>query len=247
MPFRRRTVLIVAVALMTVALSSFACHKNSSPPTAPSSAPAAAVTSMVIQGPSRMAPGDTVQFTAIATFGDRTTRNYTKDVKWVGFPGKYFTISETGEAVALAPGDAHVFASVPSGCGSRCSGQTAVVVLPPNTYRLTGKVLESGLPVQGATATVIGGSDGRLSSTTDYEGQYRLYGVSGSVQIAVAKSGYEDMAKAVTVTADDVLDFPEARQIGTIPLVSGTLRADAASGQRLFDGAVRLQRAATAA
>ena len=207
---------------MTVALSSVTCHKDSSPPTAPSSAPAGAVTSIVIQGPSRIAPGETVQFTAIATLDDRTTRNYTKDVKWVGFPRDVLTISETGEVVALAPGDAHVFASVPSGCASRCSGQTAVVVLPPNTYRLTGKVLESGLPVQGATATVIGGSDSRLSSTTDYDGQYRLYGVAGSVQITVAKSGYEDMAKAVTVTADDVLDFPEARQIGAIPLVSGT-------------------------
>ena len=213
---------IAAVALTTVALSSIACHKNSSPPTAPSSAPGAAVTSLEVQGPSRMAPGDTAQFTAIATFGDRTMRNYTKDVKWVGFPREVLTVSETGEAVALARGDAHVLAFLPSGCGSRCPAETAVVVLPPNTYRLTGKVLESGLPVQGATATVIGGSDSRLSSTTDYDGQYRLYGVAGSVQITVAKSGYEDMAKAVAVTADDVLDFPEARQIGTIPLVSGT-------------------------
>jgi len=132
------------------------------------------------------------------------------------------TISETGEALALARGDAHVSAYIPSGCGLGCSGETVVVILPPNTYRLTGKVLESGLPVQGATATVIGGSDSGLSSTTDYQGQYRLYGVAGSVQIKVAKSGYEDVAKAVTVTADDVLDFPEARQAGAIPLLSGT-------------------------
>ena len=124
---------IAAVVLTTVALASIACHKDSSPPTAPSSAPATAVTSIVIQGPSRIAPGDRVQFTAIATFDDRTTRNYTQAVKWVGFPREVLTISETGEAVALAPGDAHVFASVPSGCGSPCSGQTAVVVLPPNT------------------------------------------------------------------------------------------------------------------
>lgn len=163
-----------------------------------------------------------MQLTAIATFGDGTTRNYTRDVKWVGLPRDVLTISETGEAVALARGDAHVFASLPSGCGVRCSGQAAVLVLPPNTYRLTGRVLESGLPVQGATATVIGGGDGGLSSMTDFDGQYRLYGVAGSAQIKVAKSGYEDMAKAITVTADDVLDFPEARQIGAIPLVSGT-------------------------
>ena len=162
-----------------------------------------------------------MQFTAIATFSDRTTRNYTKDVRWAGFPRDVLTINEAGEALALARGDAHVSAYIPSGCGLGCSGETVVVVLPPNTYRLTGKVLESGLPVQGATATVIGGSDS-LSSTTDYEGQYRLYGVAGSVQIKVTKPGYEDIAKGVTVTADDVLDFPEARQTRAIALVSGT-------------------------
>ena len=214
---------IAAVALISVALLSIACDKKPNPPTAPSSAPAGTATSIVIQGPSRIAPGDTVQFTAIATFGDRTTRNYTKDVKWGVSPKGVLTISETGEAVALARGEAHVFATLPStGCGVSCSPQTVVLVVPPNTYRLTGKVLESGLPVQGARVTVIGGSDSTLSSTTEYDGEYKLYGVAGRVQIKVAKSGYEDMAKAVAVTADDVLDFPEARQIGAIPLVSGT-------------------------
>jgi len=40
-------------------------------------------------------------------------------------------VSETGEAVALTRGDAHVLAFLPSGCGSRCPAETAVVVLPP--------------------------------------------------------------------------------------------------------------------
>ena len=213
---------IAAVGLLFVALSSAVCHKSSGPPTAPSSAPPGTARSIVIQGPTRIAPGETVQFTAIATLGDRTTRNYTKDVKWGVSPRGVLTISETGEAVALARGEAHVFAHLPSGCGAACSPQTVVLVLPPNSYRLTGKVQESGLPVQGATATVIGGSDSGLSATTDYEGQFRLYGVAGSVQIRVAKPGYEEMAKAFTVAADDVLDFLEARQIGAIPVVSGT-------------------------
>jgi hypothetical protein len=92
---------------MPVALSSIACHKNSSSaPTGPSSAPTGSVISIVIQGPSRIAPGETVQFTAFATFGDRTTRNYTKEVQWVAFPREVLTIRETGEAVALARGDA---------------------------------------------------------------------------------------------------------------------------------------------
>ena len=214
---------IAAVVLLFVALSSAVCHKSSGPPTAPSSAPPGTATSIVIQGPTRIGPGETVQFTAIATFGDRTTRNYTKDVKWGVSPKGVLTISETGEAIALARGEAHVFATLPStGCGASCSPQTVVLVVPPNTYRLTGKVLESGLPVQGARVSVNGGSDSTLSATTEYDGQYRFYGVAGRVQIKVAKSGYEEMAKAITVTADDVLDFPEARQIAAIPLVSGT-------------------------
>ena len=220
---------IAVVVLIPLGLWSIVCNKRSSTaPSAPSSAPGAAIISIAIQGPSTIAPGERVQFTAIATFSDRTNRNYTKDVKWVSYPRDVLTISETGEAVAVTAGEASVSVDFPTSaapgaaCGAGCHAVTRVMVLPPNTYRLTGKVLESELPVQGATVAVVSGISSGVSSTSDYAGQYRLYGVVGAAQIKVTKPGYQDIVKDVIINANEVLDFPEARQIAGVPSMSGT-------------------------
>jgi len=213
----------IVVVLIPVALCSIACDKSSSTaPSASSSAPRAAIVSIALQGPPTIAPGEKAQFTAIATFSDRTTRDFTKDVKWISYPTDVLTISDTGEAVAVASGEASVFVDSGPGCGGGCRARTTVLVLPPNTYRLTGRVLEFELPVQGATVVVVSGMGNGVSSTTDYGGQYRLYGVVGAVQIKVTKPGYQDLVKAFTVTANDVFDFRDARQISAIPSMSGT-------------------------
>ncbi len=220
------------VAIGIVALWIVGCHKSSS--TAPSPTPGAtpSIVSLAIQGPSRIAPGETVQFTAVATLSDRTTRDYTRNLTWVAYPADVLTVTrETGEATGVGPGDAQVFADTAAGCStSACHARTAIIVLPPNTYRLTGKVLEFGLGVQGASVTVLSGVGSGASAKTDYGGTYRLYGVAGAVQIKVSKAGYEDLVKSVNVTQNDVLDFPEAHQITAIPSMAGpytlTLQAD---------------------
>jgi hypothetical protein len=94
-------------------------------------------------------------------------------------------------------------------------------VLPPNTYRLTGKVLESGLGVSGATVAVLSGVGAGSSATTGYDGQYHLYGVAGTVQIKVTKAGYVDIVKTFDVFQNEVLDFPEARQSAGMPTITG--------------------------
>ena len=60
----------------------------------------------------------------------------------VGLPRDVLTISETGEAVALAPGDAHVFASGPSGTRVG-AGQPATVTVVPGDGVCGFDVLES--------------------------------------------------------------------------------------------------------
>ena len=119
-----------------------------------------------------------------------------------------------------------------------------MTVLPPNTFRLTGKVLESGLPVQGATVAVLSGVGVGLSTTTDWEGSYRLYGVAGSIQIKFSKPGYADIVKPFTSTQNDVLDFPEAHQTAAIPSLAGTytltLTADSGCPSSATRGAAAL-------
>ena len=116
--------------------------------------------------------------------------------------------------------------------GSNKQAPVLTTVLPPNTYRLTGKVLESGLPVPSATIAVQSGSGAGLSTTTDDGGTYRLYGVAGAIQIKFSKAGYDDIVKPFAATQNDVLDFPEAHQTAGIPSLAGnyslTLTADPA-------------------
>jgi len=211
-----------AVMVSVIALWAIGCQKSTS--TAPSPTPGATppVVSLAIEGPSRIAPGETAQFRAIATLSDRTTQDYTRKVTWwAGSPDVLTVTRDTGQATGVAPGDTRVFVSTPA-CSAGCNASMMVTVLPPNTFRLTGKVLESGLGVQDALVTVLSGTGGGTSTKTGYDGSYRLYGVAGAVQIRVSKAGYADMLKAFTVTQNDFLDFPEAHQIAPIHSMGGT-------------------------
>ena len=57
-------------------------------------------------------------------------------------------------------------------------GSSSVIVVPTGTYRLTGKVLESGLPVQGALVKITSGQGSGLSRSTGFAGDYQFYGVA---------------------------------------------------------------------
>jgi Big-like domain-containing protein len=212
----------LAIGVLTA--FTFACHRSTTA-TAPSSTPAghAAPVSLTIQGPATIAPGQTVQYRAIVTMSDHSTQDDTTTASWFGDP-TVVTITNNGQATGVAPGDAFINANIqttPPLLVPCCSARIAVLVLPPNTYRLTGTVLETGLPVQGANVTVLSGVGSGLSSMTDYNGEYRLYGVAGALQIKMTKPGYADIIKTFTSSQNDVLDFPEAHQLQTLPSLAG--------------------------
>ena len=234
---------IAAAVVIVITMWAVGCHGSSTAPS-PGVTPPPGVTptfiSLAIQGPSRIAPGETAQFTATATMSDRTMQDYTTKVNWVAYPNNVLTVTrDTGQVTGVASGDAHVSVTAPSDCWSGCHPNAAITVLPPNTYRLTGKVVESGLPVQGATVTVLSGTGSGLSSATRYDGQYGLYGVAGTVQIKVTKAGYEDLVKTISVMQNDVLDFPEARQSQRLPSIAGpyvlTLQPDPGCSTESFN------------
>ena len=215
-----------AGAGLVVALT-IACQRSSTAPT-PTPTPTGTLTviGLAIKGPERLAPGETAQFTAVATMSDHSTQDYTRKVSWNAGPPAVIRIArDSGEATAETPGDAFIDATLPSvsmSYAACCTARASALVLPPNTYRLTGKVLEAGLPLQGATVAVVSGIGSGPTATTDYDGQYRLSGVAGAVQIKVSKPGYVDLVKSFTASQNDVLDFPEARQTQAIPSVSGS-------------------------
>src|SRR5215471_2980557 len=221
---------IAALGLVAVAA---ACHSPTRPTqTVLKQGTQLYVTQLVIVPPTNVAPDQTVTFTATAKMSDGTSADYTQKVSWTASPTSVLTISSTGQATAHAAGDATVrAATVGIGGPSCCTATVQITVLPPNTYRLVGRVLESGLPVINASVVVVSGIGAGLSATTDNGGGYRLYGVAGPIQVKFSKPGYDAIVKAFTAERNDVLDFPEAHQTA-IPSLAGaytlTLTADPA-------------------
>jgi hypothetical protein len=210
---------VIAGTVVVIVGLIWACGQ----PTAPGKVPvqiAPAVVSIKIIAPAAIAPGQTVQFTATGTLSNGTTEDDTRKVNWTASPTSVLSINpNTGEATAQAAGDVTVQATYRTPC---CQAQVAMTVLPTNTFRLTGKVLESGLPVPAAAISVLSGIGTGLSATTDASGAYRLYGVAGPIQVKFTKSGYDNIVKTFTATQNDVLDFPEAHQTAGLPSLAGT-------------------------
>lgn len=213
--------LAAAAAALVIVVGIAACQRSGTAPSPATPPRRASVVSLAIHGPERLAPGETAQFTAVAKMSDGSTEDYTQKVSWVADPRDVLSIVRTtGVATAGASGDAVTWADA----STYCCGivRMAVLVMPPNTHRLTGRVQESGLPVQGATVSVLSGVGSGLSVATNYDGQYRLYGVAGALQIRVSKPGYVDLLKEITASGNDVLDFPEARQTQAVPSMAGS-------------------------
>jgi hypothetical protein len=233
----RTFVAAVAMAVLAGVVANCGDHTTgtSNVPTAPTTP----IVGFRIDGPPTIAPGQTVQFAATATLSPGTTADYTQKVSWNASPSSVLTIThDTGQATGQSVGDATIsaaFQTLPC-----CQAHVLVTVLPANTYRLTGKVMESGFPVQGARITVQSGVGAGLAATTDDGGVYRLYGVAGPIQIKFSKLGYDDIVKSFTAAQTDVLDFPEAHQTAGIPSLAGaytlTLTADPACPTVLAGG-----------
>jgi hypothetical protein len=225
------TSLRLSVAAIVAFGLAVACGKSnpagprltSPSPTSPTSQ-AALPTRVTISGPTNPTPGQAVAYTATATMSDLSQQDYTRKVSWSSTPGNVLAVNaSTGEGSAGIAGEAQVSVSArPAGPGYQpLNASLKVLVLAPNTYRLIGKVLESGIAVDNATVSVTAGTGTGQSTRTDYDGSYRLYGLAGAVEITVRKDGYDTMTKTFTVATNDVLDFPEARQTNGFPVIAG--------------------------
>lgn len=217
--FTRQLTTLLILALIVGA----ACGKSdSSGPTSAGPSSTAVPARLAINGPSLVAPGQTTGYTALATFANGEQQDYTQRVSWNAYPSYVLSIStSTGQAVAGVAGEAKINISIPTMSFPALNAVLNVLVLPANTYRLIGRVMDSGLGVADATVTVTAGTGIAQSAKTDYDGSYRLYGVAGTIEISVRKVGYDPVAKTLTLTANDVLDI-DVRQTGSIPSLAGS-------------------------
>lgn len=203
------------LALGCLAAIAWACNSPSNPtPTTPY------VVSIKLDGPTRFAPTSSPKFTVAATMSDKTTQDYTAKVQWLAYStygigpismnmSGAFTIRSTGEA------------TIQTSFGVLRS-TINVMVIPDGTYRLTGTVTEASMPLSGATISVVAGTGTGLTTVSDSQGNYRLYGVAGAVQLQASKPGYDPSINTITVASDNVLDFPNMSETGGPPVISGT-------------------------
>ena len=212
------------VAVLGLAAYAMGCQRSSTQrqPFTPGTPTAPAIFKLEVTGPARVAPGETVAYTATGILTDGTKQDVTLKAGWSAIPSSVLTISNPGQVTGHATGDATLVVSLPEPGIGCCTAGMTLLVLPADTYRLVGTVLESNLGVDGATVTVLSGTGAGLSATTDANGNYRLYGVAGAIRIKVSKPGYDDIVKTLTVTQNDTLDFPEAHQTAAIPSFAGT-------------------------
>jgi hypothetical protein len=191
----------VSVALV-LAIALAACDGPTRPtpdvgPAPPSPVPGATLQRLQIDGPTTVAPGQSVTFTATGLYSDGSTRNFTSDpgITWRTSSSQILAISPSG----LATGGDRGEASITAMFGGRSAVKGGVLVLPPGTYRLAGTVTDNTVPLSGVRVEVTQGPATGMVALASPE--YRLYGVSGDTEIRVTKDGYRDERRRIQVAS----------------------------------------------
>jgi hypothetical protein len=163
----------------------------------------AAVVSLVVTGPTSIAPGESAQFSAVAHKADGTSEDLTGRVKWESSNPAVATVSPTGLVTGVTLGECNLEVSYAGTYGQPAD----LLVVPPGTYRLTGQVTDAGLgstiPVPDAHIEVVAGVGRGLSAVTDPGGGYALFGVAGNLGVRVTKDGYRTEDRQLVVKGSD--------------------------------------------
>lgn len=204
---RRAVVKWSAAGLVLVAAVAVACGDGAAP-TAPGDV-LPTPTRLELQAPRSIAPLGSAQLTAVLHFSDGTTAIVTNEAVWRTDKAYLLAVSPTGLATVKlnARGEAYVDVAAR---GLRSTAE--IVIVPDGTYRLTGRVVESGpgqIPIASAaveTGDVVG-LPYVVKIGTEVDGRYSLYGVTGPMTIRVSKGGYAPREARIDVTDHRTQDF----------------------------------------
>lgn len=219
--------LVMPVALFL----TVACDRTPVSPTRPSTRTPPA-TRLEIQGPRDVPPGASVQFKAVVGLSDGSTHDVTAEASWASLSPAILSISSMGIATAHREGEAHITATV-----TNASNAHEVVVIPAGTFRLTGVITEDSgaVRVGGARVEVTRASGESISTSTEADGRYRLYGVASGARLRVTKEEYEPYVHTLSIDDHASLDVglrlmrPRPDLSGTYTLIitaSGTCSAE---------------------
>lgn len=191
-------------------------------PTAVAGSPV--VTSVQIQGPTSLAPGETAQFVANATRSDGSQLDITATAFWTIGGNTWFVFSHDGGGLVTGKqnGQGTLFAvtTIPN-TSLRATGTRSIVVTPPGTVMVAGVVTTSGGPVTGATVVVPTGVSAGLSAVTDAEGRFAIFGVRGPSDLSITKTGFAPVQVSVNGTEHQTLNIT-LTAVAPMPSVAGT-------------------------
>ena len=190
----------VASTVLIAACDNTPTRSSFVPPQGP---PPLGISRIEIGGPSSVAPGQAVQFTATAHRSDGTTADVTAMANWRSLRPTVLSMTPAGSATGVSLGEANIQVT------NQISAMREIVVVPAGTYRLVGLVAESDspTPVQGAQVEVIGGGSAAPPVLTGFDGRYRLYGVPARADIRVTKAGYQPLGQALSLSDHQTQNF----------------------------------------
>ena len=183
-----------------------------------------------LTGPQSIQPGESVRYVLVERLSNGATRAV-NGVRWSSSAPDVLAIDSAGVATGRAAGEATLTADSDSGSFSR-----AALVLPAGTYKLAGRVTESGSTAQLSGARVAAYSDMNgslppvIETTSGPIGNYVLFGVPAQSFIRVTQGGYVTTVDRVDLVTHGVRDFSLAWDIGTLNLTGSytlTIEAEA--------------------
>jgi len=149
---------------------------------------------------------------------DGSSRDVTTSASWRS-PFVTFVVSAPGLLTAQENGTVELSAAYEGLTSTR-----EVIAVPEGTFRLTGTVSDLTTPtgpVNSARVEVTDGTGRGLSTFTELDGRYALFGVAGDIEVSVTKFAYRPLVQRVVVTDHQALNV-DLQIDGQLPDVSGS-------------------------
>ena len=230
---------IIASALLGLMLVSCGSDSgNPVAPTPPGNVPAPVFIQRIdISGPDSIAPGQSAQLTATGVRSDGTSENVSASASWSSSTSRVIQVAIGGQATAVGTGEATVQARYQNRSGSR-----TVLVMPAGTYKVSGRITEGTLNLQGVSLRVVRGTGEGQTATSDFSGRFAFYGLAGDVRIQASKAGYIDVFRELSVGSsmtDDFVLAPARERKNLAGNYSLTVSAPSCAGSAPFPNELR--------
>jgi hypothetical protein len=204
---------IGAVAVLGLMVAS--CDKSptsptqTGPPATTTNPPSVTIVRLEVKAPASIAPEQSVKLTANAVRSDGSIENVTDRTQWSSVDPDLIQVGTGGIATGVRVGETTVVANYHD--GSRTSyGTVSLVVLVPGTYKLSGRITDSGVAVAQVTVTVLSGVGAGLTTLSRVDGMFALYGIGGRVRLHASREGYLNTIEELDITDIVTHDFEMA-------------------------------------